>query len=203
MSSSDAVTDRIDERTDGLASSLSESLGPKVARHAQSGNLAAASGAVSLARAGRTFLKGNRKRGLLQAAVGLVWVGVALAQQRTASHRRTGGHSGAEMAEVVGTSPNVEDAVEPGTRGTEQATGEEVVDTSNVDVEESDTAPEVGASPEIEREIADEDVDQRDVVGTDEVESAADEGESGEESASESDDETTDADDQAETGSAE
>jgi len=86
MSSSETVTETVDEGGNGIAGrveSLSETLGPALARHAESGNFAVASGVVSLARAGRTFLKGNRKRGVLQALAGLFWVGVALAQRRS------------------------------------------------------------------------------------------------------------------------
>ena len=202
MSSTDAVSETLDETGSGTvdrATSLFESLAPKLARHAESGNLAAASGAVSLVRAGRTFLKGNRKRGVAQALVGLFWVGVALAQRRSDG---PGPHSGDELSEVVDTSPDVEGAVEPGGRETDHATGEEVVDTTDADVEETDTAPEEGVSPEVESEVENGDTDQRDVVETAEVEDAAETGEDGEAGAS-SEGESGDAENRTEGESAE
>lgn len=196
MSSVDTVTEEVDERTDGLAGSLAESLAPTVARHARSGNLAAASGAVSLVRAGRTFLKGDRKRGLMQAAAGLFWVGVALAQRRaggdaeSAPSGTTESSEGGDASEVTDTSPDIEDAVEPGDHGTDHATGEEVVDTTDADIEASDTESESGVSPSVESE----DVDQRDVAGTDEIESA--ESSDGEEADAETADEDAETDDE-------
>ncbi|UPV73254.1 hypothetical protein M0R89_11940 [Halorussus limi] len=198
MSSSDAVTETLDEGTNGLAGrlgSLAETVGPQLARHAESGNLAAASGVVSLVRAGQSFLKGDRKRGVLQALGGLFWVGVALAQ------RRSGGSGGpgasderreSDLTEVADTSPDVEDAVEPGGRDADHATGESVVDTTDADIEESDTAPEV--------ETDADDVDQRDVTGATDVEDAV-EGETETETdrpATESED-ATELDESAET----
>lgn len=199
MSSVDAVTEKVDERTDGLAGSPVESLARTVARHARSGNLAAASGAVSLVRAGRTFLKGNRKRALLQAAVGLFWVGVALAQRRAGGRSESEASSTTEISEVADTSPDVEDAVDPGDRDTDHATGEEVVDTTDADVP-SDDSSEVGVSSDVAEEVAGGQADQRDVVGTDEIESAASDG--GDEGASGSDEES-DSDEtvEAESGS--
>lgn len=165
MSASDAVTETFDEEQSGLTgklASLAETLGPTLARQAESGNLAAASGVVSLVRAGRTFLKGDRKRGVLQALGGLFWLGVALAQRRSDS---SGGvstssrsPSGDDLSEVADTSPDVADAVEPGDRDADHATGEGVVDTTEADIEETDTAPEV------ESDVDTDDVDPRDVT---------------------------------------
>jgi hypothetical protein len=174
MSSSDAVTETLDEGGNGIAGrvgSLAKPLGPALAKHAQSGNLAAASGVVSLVRAGRTFLKGNRKRGILQALGGLFWVGVALAQRRsgrgsTAGATR-GGPSDSDFADVADTSPDIEGIGTEGT-DTDHATGEEVVDTTDADIEESDTAPEVESD-------AEGDVDQRDVMESGDLEDVDDE----------------------------
>jgi hypothetical protein len=191
MSSSETVTETLNEGGKGIADrvgALSEALGPALARHSESGNLAVASGVVSLARAGRTFLKGNRKRGVLQALAGLFWVGVGLAQRRSESKRGSGGRGSSgetgrdwgenettdlDLADVADSSPDVEEAVEPGGHDTDHATGEEVVNTTDADIKESDTAPEIESD-------VDGDVDQRDVAGTDnlddvEPESAANE----------------------------
>jgi hypothetical protein len=188
MSSSETVTETLNEGGKGIADrvgALSEALGPALARHSESGNLAVASGVVSLARAGRTFLKGNRKRGVVQALGGLFWIGVALAQRRSGSGpgRGSSGKTGRDrsenettdldLADVADSSPDVEEAVEPGGHDTDHATGEEVVNTTDADIEESDTAPEIESD-------VDGDVDQRDVAGTDnlddvEPESAANE----------------------------
>ncbi|UPV99282.1 MSCRAMM family adhesin SdrC [Halorussus gelatinilyticus] len=205
MSSSDAVTETLDEGSNGFAArlgSLAESVGPALARQAESGNLAAASGVVSLVRAGRTFLRGDRKRGVVQALAGLFWVGVALAQRRSGGFGATGesgtttGRDESDLSEVATTSPDVEDAVEPGERDADHATGEEVVNTTDADVEESDTAPE------IESDADAADVDQRDVTDVsdavdddDEHESDADDG-----SESKSDESTGDAEDEADLG---
>ncbi|MFC4549207.1 MULTISPECIES: hypothetical protein [Halorussus] len=163
------ATESIDaEKAKGRAARLLSALEPRVTRHSKSGTLTAATGVVSLLRAGRTFLKGNRKRGLLQALAGLFWVGVAVAQRRGNS-----GPSGTEMSDVVDTGPDYEN-VESRERDTDHATGEEVVDTTDADIDESDTAPEVDS------DVDAEDVDQRDVADTDEVETAADSEESGE-----------------------
>jgi hypothetical protein len=218
MSSSDAVTEAVDEGNNGFANtagSLAESLAPALARHARSGNLAAASGAVSLVRAGRTFLKGERKRGLLQAAAGLFWVGVALAQRRAGGDAGTGSSGPPSATDAVDTSPDIESAVEPGERDTDHATGEEVVDTADADVP-SDDASEVGVADDMVEDVAAESVDQTDVAGSDDIESAASDGEEdGETSddaeadaesaddsdASEDDEATADADERAETSS--
>jgi hypothetical protein len=168
MSSSEAVTETLDEGGNGIAErvgALFEVFGPTLGRHAGSGNLAVASGVVSLVRAGRTFLKGNRKRGVLQALGGLFWIGVALAQRRSA--RSSSGETGrdwdetaeSDLTEVADSSPDVTDAVEPGGRDTDHATGEDVVNTTDADIEESDTAPEIESD-------VDGDVDQRDVAGS-------------------------------------
>lgn len=176
MSSSDAVSETLDQGSNGVAQragSLAGSVAPRLARHAESGGLAAASGVVSLVRAGRTFLRGDRKRGLLQALAGLFWVGVALAQRRSGG--AGGGQGGArtDVSEVADTSPDVEDAVEPGGHDTDHATGEDVVDTTDADIDEADTAPEVDESGDVARDVADADVDQRDVAGGTDVEDVA------------------------------
>jgi hypothetical protein len=177
MSSSETVTETLNEGGKGIADrvgALSEALGPALARHSESGNLAVASGVVSLARAGRTFLKGNRKRGVVQALGGLFWIGVALAQRRSGSGpgRGSSGKTGRDrsenettdldLADVADSSPDVEEAVEPGGHDIDHAIGEEVVNTTDADIEESDTAPEIQSD-------VDGDVDQRDVVDTDDV----------------------------------
>lgn len=167
MSSSDTVTETLDEGGNGIAgrvTSLSESVAPALARQAKSGNLAAASGVVSLVRAGRTFLKGNRKKGALQALTGLFWVAVALAQRRSGSTEESSAGSDstereADFGDVVDSSPDIGE-VETSDTGTDHATGEAVVDTTDADIEESDTAPEVESD-------AEGDVDQRDVVDSD------------------------------------
>ncbi|MFC4449593.1 hypothetical protein [Halorussus aquaticus] len=186
MSSSNAASETADRSGNDLAGrvgTLAETVGPKLARHAGSGDLALASGVVSLLRAARTFLKGNRKRGVRQLLGGLFWVGVALAQRRSGGADDSGGsrgsserRSGTDVSEVADTSPHVEDAVEPGGRDTDHATGESVVDTTDADVEESDTAPEVGASPDAAGDVDDEDVDQRDVAESTPIEDAAETG---------------------------
>lgn len=165
------ATERIDATDAGRLRALANRLQPKLARHGGSGNFAAASGVVSLLRAARTFLKGNRKRGLLQVAVGLFWVGVALSQRRSGS-----GPSGSELSDVADTGPDLE-GVETGERDVEHATGDSVVDTTDADIEETDTAS--GAE-------SDADVDQRDVVDTDEISEV----ESGDEDETEGKDET-------------
>ncbi|WP_135826615.1 hypothetical protein [Halorussus ruber] len=189
MSSSDAVTETLDEGGNGIAGrvgSLAKPLGPALAKHAESGTLAAASGVVSLVRAGRTFLKGNRKRGVLQALGGLFWVGVALAQRRTGrgstAGATRGGPSTSDLADVADSSPDIEDVETEGTDA-DHATGEEVVDTTDADIEESDTAPEVESH-------AEGDVDQRDVVESGDLEDADadEESEAGSEDATEAGD---------------
>ncbi|NEU59253.1 hypothetical protein [Halorussus sp. MSC15.2] len=186
MSSSNAASETADRSGNDLAgrvSTLAETVGPKLARHAGSGNLAAASGVVSLLRAARTFLKGNRKRGVRQLLGGLFWVGVSLAQRRSGGSGDSDGpgrsrerRSGTDVSEVADISPDVEDAVEPGGHETDHATGESVVDTTDADIEESDTAPEVGASPDVAGDVDDEDVNQRDVAESAPIEDAAETG---------------------------
>ena len=154
------ATERIGATDDNRIRTMANRLQPQLARHARSGNLAAASGVVSLVRAARTFLKGNRKRGLLRAVSGLFWVGVALTQRRSES-----GSSGSELSNVADTGPDLE-GVETGERDADHATGDSVVNTTTADIEESDTAPEV------QSDVDAENVDQRDVVGTDEVSEA-------------------------------
>lgn len=175
MSSTDAVSETFDaEDGQGFvdrAAALFETFGPHLDRHARSGNLAAASGVVSLARAGRTFLKGDRKRGLVRLLAGLFWVGVALAQRRGDSGES---RSDSAASEVVDTSPDIEDVETGGSDREDHATGNEVVDTTDADIDESDTAPEESA--EVEREVEDADVDQSDVVETAEVEDVAETG---------------------------
>ncbi|MFC7080989.1 hypothetical protein [Halorussus caseinilyticus] len=162
MSSSDAVTETLDEGSNGVADragSLAETVGPKLARHAESGNLAAASGVVSLVRAGRTFLKGERKRGALQALGGLFWIGVALAQRRSggAGERRRE----SDLAEVADTPPDVDprdvtgsadvgDATEDDR--TEAATGTVAADGADAESDRADAA-----DSEVDDETAAED----------------------------------------------
>lgn len=174
MSSSDAINETFDGGG-GIADrlgSLAETVGPAVVRQVESGNLAAASGVVSLLRAGRSFLHGDRKRGVLRLLGGLFWVGVALAQRRSGG----GGTSPSadELSDVAGTSTDVEEAVDPGGRETDHATGEDVVDTTDADIEESDTAPEVESTSDVESDAT---VDQREVTETTDVEDVADAGE--------------------------
>jgi hypothetical protein len=163
MSASDAVTETFDEAQNGFTGkleSLAGTLGPTLARQAGSGNLAAASGVVSMLRGVRTVLKGDRKRGVLQALGGLFWLGVALAQRRSGGGGRSGRSSSSadELSEVADTSPDVEEAVEPGDRDGDHATGAEVVNTTDADIAESDTAPEV------ESDVDAADVNPRDVA---------------------------------------
>lgn len=171
MNSTDAVSETSDAGTgrkiSSRVTSAMETLAPSVARHVGSGNFAAASGAVSLFRAVRSFRKGDRKRGLLRAAVGLFWVGVALAQRRRGKEP-----SGSELSRVADTGPDIEEAVEPGERETEHATGTGVVNTTDADIEESDTAPEAESPGESDLDATDADIDQRDVVGRSEAENA-------------------------------
>lgn len=178
MNSSDAVSETNDaEATSEIPSavtSVMETLAPSAARGVGSSNFAVASGVISLFRAVQSFRKGDRKRGLLRAGVGLFWVGVALAQRR-----RKKKSSASTASQVADTGPDLEGAVEPGERETEHATGSEVVNTTDADIEESNTTPEVGTSAEIGREAA-EDVDQRDVMGSDEVEAVGESGEADE-----------------------
>lgn len=171
VSSTDTASETGDTGDRTGRDSLAEQVAPSLGDHARSGNLAVASGVVSLVRGGRTLLRGDRKRGLAQALVGLLLVGLALAQRR-----RKGGP---EMSDVVDTGPDIESAVEPGERETDHATGESVVDTKSADIEESDTAPEV------ESDAARGDVDQRGVAGTDDLESVESDGRT-----ADSDDET-------------
>jgi len=146
VSSSDAATETVDEAQNGFAGrlrSVAEEAGPTLARQAESGNLAVASGVVSLVAAGRAFLTGERKRGVVQALAGLFWVGVALAQRRA---DESGGADTAtrpgesDLSAVASSSPDVEEAVEPDARDTDHATGEEVVDTTDADIEGGDEA---------------------------------------------------------------
>lgn len=201
MSSSNAASETTDRSGNDLAGrvgTMAERVGPKLARHAGSGNLAAASGVVSLLRAARTFLKGNRKRGVRQLLGGLFWVGVSLAQRRSGGSGRSSEHrSETDVSEVADTSPDVSDAVEPGGHETDHATGESVMDTTDADIEESDTAPEVGASPDVAGDVDDEEVDQRDVAESTGIEDAAetddeDETESESDGATESESESRD-----------
>ena len=157
------------------ASSALRRIQPYLSDSAESGNLAVVTGVVSLVRAVRSYRKGKRKRAILRALGGLVWIGIALAQRR-----RSGGGKGAnlggggegtsdvEQSNVADTGPDLDDVeTTEGTTGGE-ATGEEVVDTTDADIDESDTAPE------LDSDVDAEDFDQSDVVGTDEVEEMAD-----------------------------
>ncbi|NHN58167.1 MULTISPECIES: hypothetical protein [Halorussus] len=193
MSSSDPVSETLDQRSNGVAQrvgSLAGTVAPKLARHAESGNLAAASGVVSLVRAGRTFLRGDRKRGALQALAGLFWVGVALAQRRSGGDGGGPGRSRTDVSEVADTSPDVEDAVEPGGRDADHATGGDVVDTTDADIDEADTAPEIDESAEVASDVDEGDVDQRDVTGGTDVGDAAESGDADETESGADEDET-------------
>lgn len=161
------------------AASAVERIQPYLSDGARSGNLAVVTGVVSLVRAGRTFLKGNRKRGLMQALGGLFWIGIALAQRRVG-----GGGGGVEQSDVADTGPDLDDVERSQEYGGEPATGEEVVDTTSADIDEADTAPE------LDSDVDAEEFDQSDVVGSDEIE----EMEGGEESTE------TDEADEAELG---
>jgi hypothetical protein len=174
MSENSAVSGATgDERGDSAipnaVTSAMEALAPSVANRFGSENFAVVAGGVSLFRAYRSYQRGDRKRALLRAVVGLFWVGVVLAQRRGRSDG-----SGPGLSDVAGTSPDVEEAVEPGERETDHATGEEVVNTTDADIEESDTAPE------LDSDATEADVDQRDVAGTDAVEAADGSGETAE-----------------------
>jgi hypothetical protein len=190
MSGTDAVSEALGEENDSAipdgVTSLMETLAPSVADRFGSGNFATVAGGVSLFRAYRSYRKGRRKRALLRGAVGLFWVAVAVAQRRGRSD------SGPGPSEVANTSPDLEEAVEPGERDTDHATGSEVVNTTDADIEESDTAPE------LDSDASDADVDQRDVVGTDEVETAIEEAEGEASESGETDSEGTESN---ETGS--
>lgn len=209
MSSGETVSDSGAEGSRDVAGrvkSLAKPLLPGLSRQAESGNLAAASGVVSLVRAARTFRKGNRKRGALQALGGLFWVGVAFAQRQFGGSRSPGGsggpgrsHSGDELSEVVGTSPDVDEAVEPGGRETDHATGEEVVNTTDADIDETDTAPEEDLSPGVEREVEGDETDQRDVAERAEVENVTETGEEGESGAFSESESTSESDESPET----
>jgi hypothetical protein len=196
VSTSDAATETGEVGSNGFAGlvgSVAETVGPTLARQAESGNLAAASGVVSLVRAGRTFLKGNRKRGVVQALAGLFWIGVALAQRRseeTGTSDTATQRDESDPAAVVSSSPSVEEAVEPSDRDADHATGEAVVDTTDADIEETDTAPAVESDAEVG------DVDQRDVTDSTDVADAAEESDT-EDAAEESD--TEDAAEESDT----
>ncbi|WP_162224142.1 hypothetical protein [Halorussus salinus] len=196
MSSSDATTETRDAGSNGFAGllgSLADEAGPRLARQAESGNLAAASGVVSLVAAGRAFLNGERKRGVVQAVAGLFWVGVALAQRRTDESGGADTATGpgeSDLSAVASSSPDVGEAVEPGERDADHATGEEVVDTTDADIEETDTAPEV------QRDTDTGDVDQRDVTDSTDAADAVEEtdAEDAAESQSDADDESASGD---------
>lgn len=157
------------------ASSALRRIQPYISDSAQSGNLAVVTGVVSLARAARTYRKGNRKRAALRALGGLVWIGIALAQRRRGGGKGPSGGSDTgdvEQSDVADTGPDLEDIETPQEYGGEPATGEEVVDTTSADIDEADTAPE------LDSDVDAEEVDQSDVVGSDNI----DELEGGEES---------------------
>jgi hypothetical protein len=164
-----AIGEESDSRIPSGVTSAMETLAPPVADRFGSGNFAVVAGGVSLFRAYRSYRKGKRKRALLRAVVGLFWVGVVLAKRRGRSDS-----GGPDVSDVAGTSPDVEEAVEPGEHDTDHATGEEVVNTTDADIEESDTAPE------LDSDASEADVDQRDVAGTDAVEAADGSGEDAE-----------------------
>jgi hypothetical protein len=190
MNSSDAVSEMTDAERDSeipsAVTSVMETLAPSAARGVKSSNFAAVSSAVSLYRAFKSFRKGDRKRGLLRAGVGLFWVGVVLAQRR-----RKKRSAGSDASNVTDAGSDLEDAIDPGERETDHATGSEVVNTTDADIDESDTAPEVETSAEIGRE-ASEDVDQRDVMGSDEVEAVSESDEDDETAVGEMGTETAD-----------
>lgn len=175
-----------DEDADSVRS-LFERLGPHADRHARSGNLAAASGVVSLLRAVRTLRKGDRKRGIVQAASGLFWLGVATTQ------RRSGSRSGdVDQSDVAATSVELDD-VDAGTSDTDHRTGDEVVDTTDADLDETDT------KPELDSDVDDADVDQTDVVDGGDVESVSEEtDDEADEQETATDEETDEADEQDE-----
>jgi hypothetical protein len=156
-----AIADRLDEQDpDELpdpAGSALRRVQPYVSDDGRTAMLAAVTAVVSLLRAARTLRRGDRKRGLLQALGALFWVGLALAQRPMPST--------VDQTDVADTAPDIE-GVETDDPDGEHATGATVVDTTDAAIDESNTAPEVdGDAP---------DVDQRDVVDTDEVESVAD-----------------------------
>jgi len=159
-----AIADRLDEQDpDELpdpAGSALRRVQPYVSDDGRTATLAAVTAVVSLLRAARTLRRGDRKRGLLQALGALFWVGLALAQRPTPST--------VDQTDVADTAPDIE-GVETDDPDGEHATGAAVVDTTDAAIDEPNTAPEVdGDAP---------DVDQRDVVDTDEVESVADDDE--------------------------
>jgi hypothetical protein len=166
MTENETVSGASDKKADSAVpsglTSVMESLAPPVADRFGSGNFGLVAGGVSLFRAIRSYRKGDRKRALLRGVVGLFWVGIVLARRRGRSDG-----SGLTASEVADTSPNIEGAVEPGRRDTDHATGENVVNTTDADIEESDTVPELDGDP------TEGDVDQRDVTGTNAVETAA------------------------------
>lgn len=179
-----AIAERLDEQDpDELpdpAGSALKRLQPYLSDDGRTATLAAVTGVVSLLRAARTLYGGDRRRGLVQALGGLFWLGLAFVQRSRQSE--------VDQTDVADTSPDIESAATGDSDG-EHATGADVVDTTDADIEESDTAPEVDS------DVDADDVDQRDVVETDDVESAAegeaesngDEAESGAEMANDED----------------
>lgn len=87
-----------------------------------------------LARAGRAFLQGDRRRALVRAAAGTLWLAVAVTQRRTGRQARPRGESGAvgvDQQEVEDTSRGDESAATdagaaetPTERGGPPTTGE-------------------------------------------------------------------------------
>ncbi|PSP54354.1 hypothetical protein BRC82_10590 [Halobacteriales archaeon QS_1_67_19] len=167
-----------------------ETAAPALSDHARSGNLAVVTGVVSLLRAGRTFLRGDRKRGAKRALIGIALLGLAVAQRRRGSAKP-------DLSDVADTGPDVESAVDPDDRETDRATGEDVVDTTDADVEESDTAPE------LDSDVESQDVDQRDVAGSSDIAESTDDEADSESDADEARAESADDEDDTETSSAE
>lgn len=163
-----AVAQRLDDQDpDELpepASSALRRIQPYISDSARSGNLAVVTGVVSLVRAVRTFRKGDRKRAMLRALGGLVWIGIALSQRRRSGGKGGGGTGEVEQSDVADTGPDLDDLETTQEYGGEPATGEEVVDTTPADIDESDTAPE------LDSDVDAEEFDQSDVVGNDEIE---------------------------------
>ena len=106
-----------------------------VRRAAGSGTLAGVGGVVSLLRGLRAIRRGDRKRGLLHIVLGALFVALAAVQRRA-----RGGGTDVDPADVVDTTPDVEDVGGTGEdvgRGTGRHAGDEAAAVA-------DTSPDIG-----------------------------------------------------------
>lgn len=161
---------------------------------AKSGAFAAASGGITLLRAIQSIRRGDRKRAVGRLLASGFWFGVAGVQ------RRSGGSDGGVTApfdgdvdqrDVADTTPDIGDVATDADEGTgPDSPGDpsDVVDTTTVDIDESDTAIEHDRDPntdpadavdtttadidesdtatEFDGDTDANDIDQRDVTGT-------------------------------------